>query len=274
MSAHSRRPQPKWLKRWSRTRLGRMWRAGSEVEIMHRSFGFAALGFTTLIPLLIVVAAATSLRGGGGFPSWIVGGIGLSGRSAAAVRQLFTSNGRVMSTTTAVSAAGLAVFGLSFVDCVKRGFEHIWDLPQAGLRSVWRQLVWLVVLVGFLLAVADFTALGHGPARSAVKSVLTVLGSLLFFWWTASFLLNGQVGWRPLLPGAVFTVVGLGGLRACSSLIFGPFIVSGAVSYGAIGTVLIIVSWLIGIGYVIFGGALLGRYLGSRHRVPNPAAEL
>ena len=27
---------------------------------------------------------------------------------------------------------------------------------------------------------------------------------------------------------------------------------------------LIIVSWLIGVGYVVFGGALLGRYLGSR----------
>jgi membrane protein len=261
----------KWL---AQTRLGRLWRAGTDIEIMHRSLGFAALGITTLLPLLIVVAAATSLRGGGGFPSWIIGGIGLSGRSAAAVRQLFTSTGRVMSTTTAVGVAGLSFFGLSFVDCIKRGFELIWDLPRAGLRSVWRQAVWLAVLVGFLLVVAETSEMRHASwAQVSAEAVLAAVGAVLFFWWTALFLLDGRVSWRPLLPGAVFTVAGLAGLRACSSLLFAPTIVSSAISYGAIGTMLIIVSWLIGVGYVVFGGALLGRYFGRRadSRLRDPA---
>jgi membrane protein len=259
------RPRADRFGRFRKSRVGRLWRHGTETEIMQRSFSFAALGFTTLVPLLIVVAAATSLRGDGGFPGWIVSGIGLSGRSAAAVRQLFTSNGRVLSTTTAASVVGLAFFGLSLVDCVKRGFEHIWDLPPAGLRSIWRQAVWLAVLVGFLLAVADMRSAGHGSwIRTAVEITSTALGSLAFFWWTARFLLDGRVDWRPLLPGAALTVIGLGGLRATSSLFFAPFVVSSAVSYGAIGTVLIIVSWLIGVGYVIFCGALVGRHMFGR----------
>lgn len=56
------------LSRLRRTRLGRMWHHGTDIELMQRSLSFAALGFTTLVPLLIVVAAATALRGDADFP--------------------------------------------------------------------------------------------------------------------------------------------------------------------------------------------------------------
>jgi len=232
---------------------------------MQRSLGFAALGVTTLVPLLIVIAAAASLRGDGGFPNWIILGIGLSGRSATAVRQLFTSSGRVISSTTAVGVVGLAFFGLSFSECVKRAFELIWELPRTGLRSVWRQVVWLGVLVGFLLAIASLSAGGPDSWTAGFgEDALMGLSSVLFFWWTASFLLEGRIGRRALLPGAVLTVAGLVVLRACSSLFFDPAISASAISYGAFGTVLIIVSWLSGVGYVVFGSALVGRHFGVR----------
>jgi membrane protein len=54
--------------------------------------------------------------------------------------------------------------------------------------------------------------------------------------------------------------VGLGGLRVFSSLVFQPLIASNAVSYGALGTVLIMQSWLIGVGWVIYGSQLFGRW--------------
>ena len=63
------------------------------------------------------------------------------------------------------------------------------------------------------------------------------------------------------LPGAVVTVAFLAGLRAFSALAFQPLIVSNAVTYGALGTVLIVQSWLIGVGWVIYGGQLVGRWL-------------
>jgi membrane protein len=63
-----------------------------------------------------------------------------------------------------------------------------------------------------------------------------------------------------LMPGAVATLVGLTGLRAFSGLVFEPLIVSNAVSYGALGTVLIVQSCLIGVGWVIYAGQLFGRW--------------
>src|SRR4051794_18530101 len=90
----------------------RTWRRGVEIELMQRSMGFAALGLVTLVPLLIVVAAALG-QDGQGFVAWVRDALGVRGGSAQAVESLFSSPARVLSTTTALSAASLAVFGLS-----------------------------------------------------------------------------------------------------------------------------------------------------------------
>ncbi len=52
----------------------------------------------------------------------------------------------------------------------------------------------------------------------------------------------------------------LAGLRAFSALVFEPLIVANAVTYGSLGTVLIVQSWLIGVGWVVYGGQLFGRW--------------
>ena len=56
-------------------------------------------------------------------------------------------------------------------------------------------------------------------------------------------------------------MLGLVGLRAFSSLVFSPLIITNAVTYGAVGTVLIVQCYLIGVGFVVIGGALLGRHV-------------
>jgi membrane protein len=237
----------------------RTYRHGTDIELMHRSFGFAALGVVTLVPLLIVIAAAAPV-GGRTFPQWIVAGLGLSGRSADAVNSLFGPSSSVLSTTTAFSLAVLAVFGLSFVTMVQTGLARVWELPAGRLISSWRRVVWLAVLIGALLAGADVVSVLHGSwALVALRWLVAGLGGTVFFWWSARFLLDGRVPWGALLPGALLTVAGLTGLRLFSALVFSPLIVSSAVTYGAIGSVLIVLSWLIGTGFVIFGAALLGR---------------
>jgi membrane protein len=72
-------------------------------------------------------------------------------------------------------------------------------------------------------------------------------------------LLGGRVRWRALLPGAVATTAGLLGLRVFSRLVFSPLIATNTLAYGPIGTVLVIQSWLVGVGAMVYGGALSGR---------------
>jgi membrane protein len=246
---------------WRRSVVGRVWRQSEDMELMHRSMGFAALGLVTLMPLLIVVAAAVPYQRAG-FAQWIVDGMGLSERPAEAVRRLFATPGKVLSTTSAVSLASLAFFGLSFVSSVATGYERVWDLPAGPWHAAWRRAVWLAALTGYLFVEAQSgTVLRHGWLPTTARIAFTLACGVLFFWWGQRFLLCGRVPWRPALTGAVCTMLGLVGLRVFSVLVLSPLTLTNAVTYGPVGTVLMVQCWLIGVGFVIFGGALVGRQI-------------
>ncbi|GAA4026740.1 ribonuclease BN [Streptomyces plumbiresistens] len=245
------------------------------MELLHRAMGFAALGLVTIAPLLIVVAATAPIQERG-FAQWVVDGMGLSGRPADAVQDLFAAPREVLSTTSVLSVVLLALFGVPFAGSVQTGYEKVWDLAAGRWHTVWRRAAWLVALTAYLFAEAQSgTVLEPGVLGSSARIGLSSLLGVLFFWWGQRFLLGGRIPWRALLPGAIATMVGLGGLRLFSSLVFSPLIVSNAVSYGSVGTVLVVTSWLVGVGFVVFGGALVGRYwyLHEPHHIPHPHAH-
>jgi len=164
----------------------------------------------------------------------------------------------VLGTTSVFSALLVAVSGVAFAGGVQAGFERIWGLPVGPWHKIWRQLVWLTVLTAYIYVEATAGTMTHGGLE--VTAAVAVILGIFFFWWGLRFLLGGRVSYRAALPGAVATVLGLGGLRVFSSLVFEPLVASNAVSYGPLGTVLIVQSWLIGVGWVIYGGQLFGRW--------------
>ncbi|MFD9127103.1 ribonuclease BN [Kitasatospora sp. NPDC059571] len=252
-----------------REAAGTVWRRGREIELLHRSMAFAALCFVTLIPLLVVIAAASPTRGSG-IADWIVDGLGLSGRSAEAVDGLFASRREVLTTTTALSLAALAVFGVSLMGAVQNAYERIWLQTPGTWHAAWRQVVGLGGLIAYVLAAAWSGVPWHGSVvQPALRVTVTVVAGVLLFWWLPWLLLGGRVPRDTLLPGALATVAALAGLRVFSRLVLAPLIVSNAVSYGVIGTVLVVQSWLIGVGYCVYGGALAGQALHGLGRVPR-----
>jgi membrane protein len=242
-------------------RIRDLYRRGREFELLERATRFAALAVLTVFPLLVVVAAVGAASRHG-LARWVVYGMGLTGSSAQAVEHLFAAPARVLGTTSVFSLFLAALFGVMFAGSVQAGLERIWGLPAGPWHRIWRQAVWLAVFVAYIYAAATVGSLTHGVSAETVTrvSVAEVLG-LAFFWWGLRFLVGGRVSYLAALPGAVATVVLLAGLRAFSALVFQPLIVSNAVTYGALGTVLIVQSWLIGVGWVIYGGQLFGRWL-------------
>lgn len=226
---------------------------------MRQALGFAALAILTVIPLLILVAAASPAHRG--LAGWVVYGMGLTGSSADAVTRLFSAPARVLGTTSVFSALVLSVSGVALAASVQAGFERIWGLPAGPWHKVWRQAVWLAALIAYIYAAATVGSVAQGGlAETAGRVAVAVVLGIAFFWWGLRFLIGGRVSYLAAMPGAVATVVGLTGLRAFSGLVFEPLIVSNAVSYGALGTVLIVQSWLIGVGWVVYAGQLLGRW--------------
>ena len=240
---------------WHDLRVEDLYRSGKEFDLMPRAMGFAALALLTVIPLLIVVAAVSPAPHRG-LAVWVVYGMGLTGSSAGAVTQIFTAPARVLGTTSVFSALLLGVFGVSFAGSVQAGFERIWGCPVGPWHKIWRQAVWLAALLAYIFAEATVGTVTNGGL--AATGAVAVLAGLVFFWWGLRFLVGDRVSYLAALPGAVATIVGLGGLRVFSGLVFEPLVASNAVSYGALGTVLIMQSWLIGVGWVIYGGQLFG----------------
>ncbi len=235
-------------------------RSAKEFELMHRALGFAALATLTVIPLLIVVAA-TSPAPHSGLAGWVVYGMGLTGSSAEAVTRLFSAPARVLGTSSAFSVLLLAVAGVSFAGSVQGGFERIWGLPAGPWHKIWRQVVWSAALIAYIYASATVGTLTHGGLAGTAGRLAVAVGlGIAFFWLGLRFLVGGRVSYLAALPGAVATTVGLAGLRVFSGLVFEPLIVRNAVSYGALGTVLIVQSWLIGVGWVVYAGQLFGRW--------------
>ncbi|GAA1107050.1 hypothetical protein GCM10009663_56280 [Kitasatospora arboriphila] len=70
-----------------RSPVKRDWARGGDLQLSQRAPGFAALGFLTLVPLLIVVAAADPDRGRG-FAQWLGDGLGVSPASRREVERL------------------------------------------------------------------------------------------------------------------------------------------------------------------------------------------
>ncbi|MEV7441881.1 YhjD/YihY/BrkB family envelope integrity protein [Streptomyces sp. NPDC091204] len=238
--------------------IGLAWSRGREMELMHRAMGFAALGFLTLVPLLVVVAAAAP-GSGSGFGRWLGQALGVAQSSRARVEMLFGAADLALERTTAFGLAALAVFGLTFGSAVQTGYEKVWDLPTARWHTMWRHVVWLALLVCYLALLVEIPAPSNDVIGTIVGTVGDLLGTCLFFIGSQRLLLGGRVRWRALVPGAVATSLGLLGLRVFSQLVFSPLIASNAVTYGPFGTLLVVQSWLVGVGFVVYGGALVGR---------------
>ncbi|MEU5162765.1 YhjD/YihY/BrkB family envelope integrity protein [Streptomyces sp. NPDC020875] len=238
--------------------VGLGWNRGREMELLHRAMGFAALGFLTLVPLLVVVAAADPASSQG-FARWLGQALGVSTASQAQVERLFAPPGTALQRTTAFGLAALAVFGLTFGSAVQTGYEKVWDLPTARWHTMWRHIVFLALLVFALLVFVNTPAFGDDAIGAVGTAVADVTGTFVFFWVAQRLLLGGRVRWGALLPGAVATALFMLGLRVFSQLVFSPLIASNAVTYGPFGTVLVLQSWLVGVGVVVYGGALVGR---------------
>jgi len=245
---------------WHDLRIKDLHRSARQFELMHRALGFAALALLTVIPLLIVVAAASPAPHRG-LAGWVVYGMALTGSSADAVIRLFSAPARVLGTTSVFSAALLAVAGVSFAGSVQAGFERIWGLPAGPWHKIWRQAAWTAVLIAYIYAEATVGTVTHrGLVEALGRGAVAVLLGIAFFWWGLRFLVGGRVSYLAAMPGAVATMVCLFGLRVFSGLVFEPLIARNAVSYGALGTVLIVQSWLIGAGWAVYGGQLFGRW--------------
>jgi membrane protein len=221
----------------------------------------------SLLPFLILLSAFASER----VDDDIALRLGADHRAADILTRLFRTspasvNGATVSSLLFVLAGALAVAS-SLQQIYEKTFGQT---HRGGVRSWPRLFVWIAVLCG----VMAFQSVVERPARniSGGRALADLVGFAIltpFFWWTTHFLLEGRVRWRKLLPAAVATGVLFVGLGVFSGFYFSSTIISDSQTYGAIGAVFTIATWLIAIGAVIILGAVAGAVWLDRRSPPN-----
>jgi membrane protein len=258
------------VRRLRAVETNRLWGRLTALDFFGNSFQLAALAILCFFPFLIVVTAAT----GRDTATVVVGWLGLDEPAARAVAALFrTGPGAGAGSLTVVSACLLLLGAMAVAGTLQRWYEQVFDVPEQGWRGVAARLYWLAALLAYCAVQA---AVGKvlGPVGGPVFQILFGLAlATLFWWWSMEILLMGAVRWRGLFPSALATGVCWMGLGAFSAHFFSAGIVANEQSYGSIGVVMVILSWLVAVGVVIHLGSVLGRLYVEHRSRPASAAE-
>ncbi|MEV0398727.1 YhjD/YihY/BrkB family envelope integrity protein [Actinoallomurus sp. NPDC050550] len=244
---------------------GRLWSRLNAVDFYGNSFQLAALAILCFFPFLIVVTAAA----GRDAAAVVAGWLGLNRQAAEDVAALFKP-GQGSGSLTVASACVLVIGAMAVAGTLQRWYERVFDVRGRGWRDIAAQFSWIAALLAYG-AVQATAGRALGPAGGPVLQGLFAFALATLFWWASmKMLLMGAVSWRALFPAALATGVCWMGLGVFSAHFFSAAIIENEQSYGPIGVIMIILSWLVAMGVVIHLGSIVGRmYVERRSRPPG-----
>ncbi len=202
--------------------------------------------FTSIFPLLLVsVAIVGFLSIDGDLPGQIVGRLGLTGSAAEAVFDAIKVARTSRKGALGFGSLGLLWSGLGLVAALQYGINQVWQAKGRGWKDKLGGLLWLGGSVVILLVSFGLTAvLKISPWLAPASIVLGLAINFALWLWTLKALLNVEVPWRSLVPGAVFGAIGLEVLKVLGSVWVPRAVTASSALYGSIGVVFAILAWL------------------------------
>jgi membrane protein len=262
-AAQREMPGRAWLQRWAATAQARYQGTiaqsfVAELKTLDFTQQIVLLGaglLVSLLPFLILLSAFASEP----IDDDIALRLGLNQRASGIVSHLFTSSPAVLNVATFTSLLFVAAGTLAVASSLQQIYEKAFRQGHRGMRDMYRLPIWIGVLCA---AVAFESVVGrpvrNAPAGAVLAELVTFAVMTPFFLWTMHFLLAGRVPWRKLLLPAIATGACFAGLGIFSKFYFSSTIISDSRTYGAIGAVFGILTWLIAIAAVIILGAVAG----------------
>jgi membrane protein len=255
------------------TRAGTFWTQLNTVDFINSAFQFATFALLCIFPLLIVLTAAL----GGSTTKVIAVRLGLSPQAAKDVDALISTGHQALTTLTIPGIVFLVLSAIGISTTLQAWYQKIYDQPppRNAMRLLYSRVVWVAGFAAYIwLQVQIGSQVGPAGHHVLTYAVLFVL-AVFFWWWTVHILLMGTMSWRALFPAGLATAFCYTGLGVFSALFFSNSIISDEKSYGPVGVVMILLSYMIAIGVVVHLGAVVGRRWNDRHPAtqPNPPAK-
>ncbi|MFF1283007.1 YhjD/YihY/BrkB family envelope integrity protein [Streptomyces sp. NPDC058299] len=243
------------------------------VNIFDSATRLAAQCFLTAVPLLFVVSAYAPPGVRHQLVDSVQAVFGLSGSANTELKHVLQPTTHDLQQATGVVGALMVLLSATAVSrALQRLCKRAWEIPRAGTRvALWRWPAWLLLWLGVLVL--------QGPVRDGfgagvwLGAPLTLVVQTGLWWWTQHLLLGGRIGWRPLLPGALITAAVLTTLTVTARLYMPRALDRAMTEYGPVGSVFVLLSWLIvvcvaaavgvSVGAVLAQEPFLARRLGS-----------
>jgi membrane protein len=249
-----------WLERLF---LWRVWERLLEIEFVDRSVALAGKAFVSFFPLVIVVAAFMPDRIRVSIVSAIAARLGLQGDALSVVQASFASSDDLRKATGALGLVLMIFFATSFTTALQRVYVRAWRRPpHSGVDKYWRGVVWLIAMLLSLALVGSLRGLADEGAGPVVVWALVALAINAGLWWfTAWWLLLGDVRVRVLAPTGVITAIALGAFALSASVWMPQMVAKNEAQFGFFGIALALVTWFSGAAICITIGACAGPVL-------------
>jgi membrane protein len=225
--------------------------------------------FVSLFPLLLVLVAAIGFfahHSDVDVAGRIVGNLGLTGEGADAVRNAVETAERNRGATAPLGLAALLWSGLGLVNAFQFAFNQVWQVEERGIKDKAVGLLWLAgAVVLFVGASAVTTVVNWLPGFVAPLGIVAGLAVNFALWlWTFRVLPNRDVGWRPLIPGAVLGAVGMEVLKVVGGIYVPRAVANSSALYGSLGVVFAVLAWLLFFGRLLLYSCVLNVLLWER----------
>jgi membrane protein len=248
-----------WLTDWFQASLpGRWWERMLEMEFVDRSVALAAKAFVAFLPALVTIAAYLPEQSRRSLALTLQNRLGLSGTSLEVVQATLTS-GQTRSATSLVGLVLALFYATSFTTALQRIYLRAWRRPpRRDRRRPLTGLAWILGVVLLFAIIGGLRRVLHGWALSGVMTLVALASAVALWWWTHYVMLQSQVRWRALLPSAIITAVASNLYGLGAALWLPRNIVSSQQQFGFFGVAMALVSWFVGLAFVIVGSATLG----------------
>ncbi len=202
--------------------------------------------------------------------------LGLTGATATLFHGVLVGGKDHKFGVVVLALVNLLFFGLGFPRVLQLAHARSWmiDLRKNALVDQARYLIVLVVVLvmSFMFMLQTRVLLGEPAWIGWLLTVCWLALLIGFFVWAPHLLLHRRVPASSLLPGAVFTILGLIALRLVSSLVLARWLTSYSKSYGALGIVMAIFFWIIIGGTILVLAAALSPALAHRRDLRRAAS--
>jgi len=238
-----------------------------ELNGNHLAAAITLAGFISLFPLLLVVIAIIGFvsHQSVDLASDVVARLGLTGDTARILTDTMDKAEKSRRSVSAIGLAGLVWSGLGLIAAIQYGLNTVWQVQGRGMRDKLTGLAWLGgAAVLFLASFALTAAIRFVPLLAPLSILVGVAVGVGLWIWTMKVLPNHTVGWKSLLPGAIFGAVGLEVLKVAGSIWVPMAVASSSALYGSLGVVFAVLAWLLFFGRLVVYSSVLNVVMWER----------